>query len=135
MEMIITTIEITNASDLLLAEQGYLAESEVRRHSMESRVDTGSIMLTLPQDIVKHLGLKTLRPVSVDCAEDRVIAGPLLLRVAGREMFTDCLVNTTGTEALIGRIVLTQLDLIADCQKQALYPRPESPIYPLLNLK
>lgn len=136
---IITTIELVNAADLTASESGYIDESDVRRYSMEALVDTGSVMLALPQDVVEHLGLKERRKVAVTYAdnrkEQRSIAGPLLVKVTGREMFTECVVVPPTSEALIGQIILEELDLIADCQKQALYPRPESPIYPLLNLK
>ena len=37
--------------------------------------------------------------------------------------------------SLIGRIVLEELDLIADCTNRTVAPRPESPDHPLLELK
>jgi hypothetical protein len=50
-------------------------------------------------------------------------------------MNTDCVVGPPLSEALIGQVILEELDLIPDCQKQILTPRPESPIYPLLKMK
>jgi len=50
-------------------------------------------------------------------------------------MNTDCIVGPPESEALIGQIILEELDLIPDCQKQTLTPRPESPIYPSLKMK
>lgn len=139
MGTITATIELINAADLTAAEDGYIADSDIRHHTMEGLVDTGSVMLALPQDVVEHLGLRERRKVAVTYANDqkeqRSIAGPVLIKIAGREMFTECIVIPPTSEALIGQVILEELDLIADCQKQALYPRPESPIYPLLNLK
>jgi len=50
-------------------------------------------------------------------------------------MNTDCIVGSPACEALIGKVVLEELDLIPDPQRQNLTPRPESPIYPSLKLK
>jgi len=38
-------------------------------------------------------------------------------------------------EILIGQIVMQRLDLLVDCRKPTLIPRPESPVYPSLKLK
>ena len=43
--------------------------------------------------------------------------------------------TSASSEALIGRIILAALDLIADCTKRTLTPRPESPGHPLLKFK
>ena len=50
-------------------------------------------------------------------------------------MNTDCVVGPPLSESLIGRIVLEELDLIADCTSRTVAPRPESPDHPLLELK
>jgi hypothetical protein len=36
---------------------------------------------------------------------------------------------------LIGQLVLEELDLVVDCARNTLGPRPESPTLPLLKLK
>jgi hypothetical protein len=38
-------------------------------------------------------------------------------------------------EPLIGQLVLEELDLVVDCARNNLGPRPESPNLPLLKLK
>ena len=139
MGKIIATIELTNTDDTSFAGAGYIEENDVRRHAMAAVVDTGSVMLALPEDVVKHLGLGALEPVTVVYADDRketrAVAGPVTVRVEGRAMITECVVLPPLSEALIGQILLERLDLIADCQQQRLYPRPESPLRPLLSLK
>jgi hypothetical protein len=67
--------------------------------------------------------------------EERAVAGPLTIEIGNRFMNTDCIVDPPLSEALIGQIVLEELDLIADGQRRTVHPRPESPIYPLLKLK
>ena len=136
---IVTPVKLTNADDRAVYERGFIDASDVRVYEMEGLVDTGAVMLALPLDVVEHLGLAERRRVSVAMADGsrdtRAVAGPLVIEVVGREMVTECIVIPPGNEVLIGQVILEELDLIADCQKRALYPRPESPIYPLLNLK
>jgi len=96
-------------------------------------------MLVLPQDVVEKLGLRIRRTVIVAYAderkEERSIAGAVTLTIGDRSMITECVVGPPLSEALIGQVVLEELDLLADCQRQMLSPRPESSIYPLLKLK
>ena len=50
-------------------------------------------------------------------------------------MVTDCVVGPPLCEPLIGQLVLEELDLLVDCTRRTLIPRPESPNRPLLKLK
>ena len=52
-----------------------------------------------------------------------------------RFMNTDCIVGPPSGDPVIGRTVLATLDPVADCADRTLTPRPESPDYPLLNLR
>ena len=93
----------------------------------------------LPQDVAERLGLQMVRKAIVSHADDRRdeldVAAPVKVRIGDRHMTTECLVLPPMSEALIGQVVLETLDLIVDCQRQTLTPRPESPIYPSLKLK
>ncbi len=139
MGKITVTIEMTNTADALAVDAGYAEKHALRKHTMLAVVDTGSVMLALPEDVVQYLGLGALEPVTVIYADDRketrAVAGPVTVRVEGRAMITECIVLPPSSEALIGQMILERLDLIADCQQQRLYPRPESPLRPLLSLK
>jgi clan AA aspartic protease len=103
------------------------------------QVDTGAVMLALPQDVAERLGLQIVRKAIVSYADDRRdeldVAAPVKIQIGDRHMTTECLVLPPTSEALIGQVVLETLDLIVDCQRQTLTPRPESPIYPSLKLK
>lgn len=132
-------IELKNAVDQYLFLEKKLSEPEIRSYKTKGIVDTGAVMLVLPQDITEELGLQISRQVVVryadDRKEERSVAGPVIIKIGKRFMTTDCIVGPPTSEALIGQIVLEELDLIADSQNRVLTPRPESPIYPLLNLK
>ena len=88
---------------------------------------------------MEELGLVVLRTVVVTYAderkEERPVAGAVTIKIGKRFMNTDCIVGPPLSEALIGQVIMEELDLIPDCQKQTLSPRPESPIYPSLNMK
>ena len=136
---VVANVEWENAGDRALFECGHGQESDIRRTSTEAIVDTGAVMPVLPWNVVERLGVRTRRTAIVTYAderkEERPVAGPLTIHVCNRFMSTDCIVGPPLSEALIGQIVLEALDLIADCTKRALTPRPESPDYPLLKLK
>ena len=63
------------------------------------------------------------------------MAGVVSVRVAGRNVETNCVVGPPGSEPLLGQIVLEEADLLIDCANQRLIPRPESPYLPTLKLK
>jgi len=132
-------VELENFGDRYLFFKNGAREEEVRKHQLEAVVDTGSVMLVLPQDVVEKLGLNILRTVIVTYAderkEERPVAGTVTIKIGDRFMNTDCVVGPPLSEALIGQIIMEELDLIPDCQEQTLKPRPESPIYPSLKLK
>ena len=135
---IIVDIELENVADRSLLEAGYRNEAQVRRSTAKAIVDTGAAMLVLPRDLVESLGVRELRTVTVSYAngerDERPVAGGLTVRIGDRFMITECIVGPCGTEPVVGQIVLGTLDLVADCAKQTLSPRPESRDRPLLNV-
>lgn len=132
-------VELENFVDRYLFMERKLEEGKIRRCQIMAIVDTGAVMLSLPQDVVEELGLKMLRTVIVTYAderrEERLVAGTVTVKIGKRFMNTDCIVGPPLSEALIGQVIMEELDLIPDCQRQTLSPRPESPIYPLLKMK
>ena len=134
-----TLVELENTVDRGVAARGLLDESAIRRTTVEGVVDTGAVMLVLPENVVSRLGLETQREVVVSYADERKetrpVAGPVTIHIGNRFMNTDCVVGPPLSEPLIGQIVLEALDLVADCTNRTVAPRPESPDSPLLKLK
>ena len=132
-------VELENFGDMYMYLEKKIQENEIRKYEMEAIVDTGAVMLVLPQDVIEELGLKIFRTVVVTYAderkEERSVAGTVTIKIGKRFMNTDCIVGPPASEALIGQVILEELDLIPDCQRQTLTPRPESPIYPSLKMK
>ena len=136
---IVVSVELENATDRGIANRGLCDESAVRRATVDSVVDTGAVMLVLPENVVAGLGLETQREVVVAYAneyrETCPVAGLVTVRIGNRFMNADCVIGPSQSEPLIGQIVLEALDLVADCTNRTVGSRPESPDSPLLKLK
>lgn len=132
-------VRLENAVDIALLRRGQIAREAVRVREIEAVADTGAVMNLLPQDLVEYLGLDIIDKRIVLLADDRKIelpvAGNIWLTVAGRSMTADCLVGPPGCEALLGQIIMENLDLIADPLKRTLTPRPESPNLATIKMK
>ena len=136
---IVASVELENTADRNIASEGLRDESTIRCTTVDGVVDTGAVMLVLPENVVGRLGLKTQRQVVVSYADERKetrpVAGPVTIRIGNRFMISECVVGPPLSERLIGQIVLAALDLVADCTNRMGAPRPESPDSPLLKLK
>src|SRR3990172_1685543 len=132
-------VKLENDGDLYLYKTGRLTYKEVNRLEVNALVDTGSVMVLLPQDMVEALGLIIVEKTIVTLANEEKIelevAGMLSLTAYNRKMSTDCLVGPPLCEPLVGQIVLERLDLAIDPVRKTAAPRPESPFLPCLNLK
>jgi clan AA aspartic protease len=108
---------------------------------LDCLVDTGAVMAMLPRDVIEKLEIaitgKAIVMLANDQAEAMEIAGPLSITIGDRKMHLDCLVRPLLVEPLLGQRVLEglDLDLIVDCSRKTLTPRPESPAYPSFKLK
>ncbi|HEY3237746.1 MAG TPA: retroviral-like aspartic protease family protein [Polyangiaceae bacterium] len=130
---------LENQRDRILADAGHLDPAAVRRVELDALVDTGAVMLLLPQDVVETLGLSLDGRIIVTLANDEKIELPraryLSVTCQSRQMDTDCLVGPPRSEPLLGQLILERLDLVLDPAKQTVSPRPESPFLPSLKLK
>ena len=138
MGQIVVDVGLENSGDRELAKAGYLRETEVRRTTVKAVADTGAVMLALPEDVVERLGVEVVGSVACNHADgrqgERPVAGALTVHIGDRWMPVNCVVVPAGADALVGQVVMEQLDLVADCVTRTLGPRPESPDRPLLRL-
>ncbi len=134
-----TRVLLKNEADGILRTAGKGSRARVRSTEIEAVVDTGAVMILLPQDLVERLGLPTIDRTIVSLADEQRIeldvAGGLRLTLLGRTMSTDCLIGPPRCEPLLGQLVLERLDLIVDARNKTLTVRPESPYLPHLKLK
>ena len=120
-------IEIANYEDLILARRGLLPKDEVRRETIKGLVDSGATKLVLPEAVVKRLGLSLGNPIKVRYADGRratrrEIKG-VFVQLLGRDGTFTAICEPKRETALIGAIILEDLDLLVDCVTQQVIPR------------
>jgi predicted aspartyl protease len=99
----------------------------VRRGRISGVVDTGATRLVLPASLVTALGLPETSRGTIKFAdgrrEQKTLVGDVPLEIQGRSSVFTAVVEPGRTDALIGAIVLEELNFIPDCARQALSPR------------
>lgn len=128
-EMGRVTVEVplANYRDIILAEDGKLSSGEIRRASVSGIVDSGAARLVLPPNVVEDLGLPQDGETGVRYADQRTARRPIVrnvwLELCGRGSVFSAIVEPDRKDALIGAIVLEELDLIIDCTRNEVRPR------------
>jgi len=94
-------------------------------------VDSGAARLVLPQRVADELDLRVEGRTTVRYAdhrrEKRPLVGNVWLELLGRHGVFSAVIEPERNDALLGAIVLEELDLLVDCATQSLYPRePDS---------
>lgn len=120
-------VELANNNDVVLAQGGHLDPDKVRRVTVQGVVDSGAAYLVLPETVSKQLGLIPTSKVKVRYADRRSatrdrVSG-VYLQLLGRDGIFSAIVEPKRDTALIGAIVLEELDLLVDCQTERLVPR------------
>ena len=138
MEEVRVDLELENFADREIALRGLIPSDQVRTARVNALVDSGSITLVLPEEIVEALGLTRLGTVYVTYADERTEprpeAGVVTVRVGNRSSELRVVVGRRGTEALFGQIPLEALDLMIDCRNRRLVPNPASPDFPSMRM-
>jgi clan AA aspartic protease len=119
--------EVANNEDLIRAKDGSILPDQVRRMTIRGVVDSGATRLVLPESVVKRLGLESIGKVRVRYADRRTAkrdkVQQVFLEILGRQGTYTATVEPNRRTALIGAIVLEDLDLLVDCMHQRLVPR------------
>jgi predicted aspartyl protease len=127
-------IEVSNNDDLALVRRGFLRADQVRRQTVPGVVDSGAAKLVLPQSVVKRLGLALTDKIKVRYADGRMAqrreAEGAFVELLGRHGTFKAIVEPKRKTALVGAIVLEDLDLLVDCHHQRIVPRdPRGAVY------
>ncbi len=121
------TFEVANYFDVAAASWGSLDPRKVRRLTIAGVVDSSASRLVLPKSVVDQLGLPSAEVVKVKYADGRsgkrsVVQG-VHVQLQGRNSIFKAIVEPKREDALIGAIVLEDLDFLVDWEKQRLVPR------------
>lgn len=119
--------EVANHEDVVQAKKGYLPPDQSRRARISGIVDTGAARLAVPASLVTALGFPEVGQVTAKFADGRreakTVVGDVQLEIQGRSSVFTAVVEPGRSDALIGAIVLEELDFLPDCTRQALLPR------------
>src|SRR5262245_5982261 len=111
----VVEIELANSGDIVCTRHGVLPADRVRRATVRGVTQTGVMHLVLPEWVVKELGLpidpklKALYHDRPGVTRQRVT--DVWLRLCGRQGTYSAVVEPDRQDAVIGAIVLQDLDL------------------------
>lgn len=97
--------------------------------SIRAMVDSGSLLLCIPQHIALQLQLDELEKRKVTLADGNrhfvPYVGPVQVQFSNRRCFTGALV--LGDETLLGAVPMEDMDVLIDMARQQLVVNPENP--------
>ncbi len=132
-------IELIRAADLILVQEDYLTEDQVRRVQVTALVDSDSSMLAVPRSLARLLSLRKVDEVQTELANGDIleadIAGSIEVRFQNRRAAVDAVVIEAETEVLLGAIPMQGMDVIIDPKRERLMVNPDSPDQARLLLK
>ena len=127
MSRFFVAFEVANNDDLAAVRRGDLEPAKVRRVTLSGLVHSGASRLVLPKAVVEQLGLPITEHVKVTYADRRSAMRPVVqgvhVALQGRDSIFKAMVEPKRDTALIGAIVLEDLDFLVDCEKKLLVPR------------
>ena len=105
--------------------------------AVQALVDTGSVMLCIPEHIRLQLALEEREKREVTTADGKKhlvpYVGPILVEFENRSSFVGALV--IGDSVLLGAVPIEDMDLVIVPSRQVLSVNPESPNIPSLIVK
>jgi predicted aspartyl protease len=120
-------VELANDADLVQVDLGQLQPEQVRRVRVRGVVDSGAGRLVIPEMVAEYLGVPRRGKVGVRYADghkgERDVVERVRLSYGGRSSIFTAIVEPARESALIGAIVLEDLDFLVDCLGQKLVPR------------
>lgn len=64
-------IELINTKDLILSEEGLLQDKPIRKTTLSMLVDSGAMLLALPQFVAEQLGLRLVSEGEAELANGK----------------------------------------------------------------
>jgi predicted aspartyl protease len=118
---------VANNRDVVMLGDCEDVLDRVKHVAVSGVVDSGAAKLVLPRRVVDELHLKVVGEMTVRFAdnrqEKRQVVDNVWLKLLGREGIFSAIVEPARNDALIGAIVMEELDLLVDCVTQSLQPR------------
>lgn len=111
-------LDLANNTDMQRGLEGDISMSDVRTAKVEGWVDTGAAHLVLPKSVVDRLGLPVAGQTKATLADGTVrirdYVKQVWLSMGDRDGVFKAIVEPNREDALIGAIVMEDLDMVAD---------------------
>lgn len=125
-------VNLLNNIDFALMQKGLMTFDQVRQVKIMGVVDTSATRLVIPESAAKQLGVREVGETKVRYADGRTatrkLVGDVMVDLLGRHGTFRAAVEPDRDSALIGAIVLEDLDFVVDCTTQSLHPRDPNQI-------
>lgn len=136
MGLVFADVEIVNAGDVVMHQRLQIGEEDIRQLTVNAMVDSGAIMLSFNDGVRQALGLDIIDVRPSQLADGSWIAlpvaGPVIVRFAGRFCTTNALILPDDSETLLGAIPMEEMDLWIHPARGVLAPvHPEGPLMSL----
>jgi clan AA aspartic protease len=131
MGLIRADLEITNLRDVILRDEGVIAQEKVRKMKINFLVDSGAYMLAINENVRTQLGLKKVDKRLAELANGETleldVVGPLEVRFENRRGSFDAMILPGNSECLLGAIPMQDLDLVIFEKEEKIMIDPEQP--------
>jgi clan AA aspartic protease len=131
MGFVFAEIELVSGEDIALSRRGILPQTEVRRVTCRSLVDTGALDLVINEEVQKRLDLPVVDRRTIWLADETEMeidmVGPVEVHFENRMTIVRAVVLPGLEQVLLGAIPLEGLDLFIDPVGERLVGNPKSP--------
>ena len=136
MGIVYANIELLNGGDVVLNRYKYISKVDIRQINIKMNVNSGTLMLTINEEIRQALGLDIIDHRPSQLADGRrltlPVAGSIEVRYEGRFCTTNALVLPDDNEPLLGAIPMEEMDLwISPARNLLTAVHPEGPLMSL----
>ena len=118
-------------------EIGNPRKPNLQRIQKDALVDTGALMLSIPEHISLQMGFEELEKREATTADGKKqlvpYVGPVLVHFENRSCFVGALVM--GDDILLGAVPMEDMDLIVSPAHKKLIVNPDSPNFPQALVK
>jgi hypothetical protein len=128
MGRVLTEATLENLKDLWALESGLILADQLRRVTVSNAlVDTEATLLSLPDHVIRQLGLSktgTRRVVSSTGPSEADLYEAVRLTIGGRSCTMDVMRVPDDVPVLVGQLPLEHLDFVVDLRSQSLIGNP-----------
>jgi clan AA aspartic protease len=131
MRLVYAEIALIRGADLVLLQEGYLPEDQVRQVHVRAMVDSGATMLAIPTFIKQQLDLKHVSELEAELADGSSlkleVVGSIKVRFQNRRTPVEAMVVPNSKTVLLGAIPMEGMDVLMEPKRERLIVNPSSP--------